>query len=97
MVQIGTVRDQVKKASEEKFKLISLAIPNEIVRRSQVLEDKIRQIYSKFKENPYSVAEYITFYKNFQKHKIEADELDNEMEALITYEELVYDYGIRIG
>jgi nitric oxide synthase oxygenase domain/subunit len=64
---MGGVREQVRKLADDKFKAISAALPNELIRRCAVLDEKIRAVYNKFKENPYSVADHITFSKNFQQ------------------------------
>lgn len=72
---MGAVREQVRTIAEEKFKVITSAVPNEVIRRSQVLEDRIRSSYNKVKENPHKVAEYLTFSQNYIEVKMVVPEL----------------------
>ena len=71
------------KAVEERYKLITSALPNEVQRKCDALQEKIKAFYTLFKENPYNVEDYLNFSKNFQREKPKVEQLEAELDSLL--------------
>jgi hypothetical protein len=82
---------------EDKYKAITTAIPQEVLKRTQLLSREIRDIYIKFKENPSSIREYIEFNNIFHEEKSKLFILEKKIEDLLELEQMLYKNSIKIA